>query len=105
MPVVEGRDGRRQGAYARGDLRGAVRVGVAVPWLGVSGLRQAPHTNGRGALWELAAVAGASFDVSKRTGLSAQARVPLWTDASERYVVAPGLSVRHVFGTQGGDAP
>ena len=83
---------------ARSDLRGAVRVGMAVPWVGVSGLRQAPHDDGRGSLWEVAAVAGTVLELSDTTGLSAQVRVPLWTDASQPYAVAPGLALRQVLG-------
>jgi len=98
FPVSDGRDGLRQGAFARADLRGAYRLGRVVPWAGVSGLRQAPHDDGRGALWELASVAGAAFELSESTGLTAHIRVPVWTDASQRYMVAPGLAVRQVLG-------
>jgi len=104
LPLIEGRDGLRQGAFGRADLRGAVRQGIAVPWLGVSGLRQAPHANGAGALWEVAAIAGVSVELSETTGLGALVRVPLWTDASQRYAVAPGLSVRQVLGGSGDEA-
>ena len=97
VPVVAGRDDLLQGPYARVDLRGALRQGRVVPSLGLSGLRQAPHSNGTGALWELAAVAGASIELGKTTGLGVSLRVPLWTDATERYAVAPGLSLRQVI--------
>jgi len=104
FPIVEGRDGLRQGPFARADLRGALRQGIVVPWLGMSGLRQAPHANGGGSLWELAAVAGAVVEISDTTGLAAQVRVPVWTDATERYWVAPGLAVRQVIGRKVEDA-
>ncbi len=97
-PLAEGRDGLRQGPYARVDLRGGLRQGIAVPWVGVSGLRQAPHGNGAGSLWEVAGIAGVSLSVSETTGVGALVRVPLWSDASEPYWVAPGLSVRQVVG-------
>jgi len=98
FPVSDGRDGLRQGAFARADVRGAYRVGRVVPWAGVSGLRQAPDDDGRGALWEVASVAGAAFELSASTGLTVHVRVPVWTDASQRYLVAPGLAVRQVLG-------
>jgi hypothetical protein len=98
FPVVAGRDGVLQGPFARADLRGALRQGIVVPWVGVSGLRQSAQDNGRNGLWELAAVAGAVVEVSDTTGIALQARVPLWTDATQRYWVAPGLAVRQVLG-------
>jgi len=98
FPVIEGRDGLRQGPFARADLRGAVRQGIAVPWLGTSLLRQAPHADGRGDLWEVAVTAGVSIELSDTTGVGALVRVPVWTDATAPYSVAPGLSVRQVLG-------
>jgi hypothetical protein len=102
LPVVAGRDGLRQGPFARGDVRGAWRAGAVVPWAGLSLLRQAPHADGRGDLWELAAVAGASLELSENTGLGATVRVPLVSDATRPYTLAPGLSVRQVFGRPAG---
>ena len=97
LPVVAGRDDLLQGPFARADLRGAVRQGRVVPWVGTSLLRQAPHANGAGALWELSAIGGASIELGETTGLGVTLRVPVWTDASEPYVIAPGLSLRQVL--------
>lgn len=102
-PVVDGRDGVRQGPFARADLRGAARFGDAVPFVGASVLRQAPHADGRGAFSEVAASAGVSLTLGERTGLGASLRVPLWTDATERYALAPAISLRQVLGKRADD--
>jgi len=104
FPVVDGRDALRQGPFARADLRAARRIGVTVPWLGLSGLRQAAHADGRGSLWELAAIAGVAVHLGDTTSLGALVRVPMWTDATSTYVVAPGLSLRQVIGGAPADA-
>jgi hypothetical protein len=102
-PVVQGRDQLRQGIFARGDLRGGLRAGDFVPWLGASSLRQTPAANGTGTLSEIAAIAGLWWTPLESSGLGAQVRVPVWTNATELYPFAAGVTWRSVFRAKGKD--
>jgi hypothetical protein len=87
VPLYEGADGLRQGPFARGELRGARRVG---DWVGALGLGSAlgfPAEDGTGGFTEVTAVAAASFAPWKRHALSARVGVPVWTNG-ENYRVS-----------------
>jgi len=104
VPVYEGSDDVRQGAFGRLDARGARRVGGwAVPWAGLSVSTQAPSSLDSGDFVELAATAGAMFNLAERWGLSVQVRAPVtgapWPTP---YAVAGGVGVSRVLG--GGEA-
>jgi len=100
VPVYEGSDDVRQGAFGRLDVRGARRVSDrAVPWVGLSTSAQANDSLGSGDFVELAATAGAIVNLAERWGLSAQVRVPVagapWPTP---YAFAGGIGVSRVLG-------
>ncbi len=97
-PLVRGRDGVRQGAFFRSDLTLARRLGVAVPFVGVSGLAGTSDETGFGQFTELAAVAGGAFTVSDRVGLTATARLPVLAEPIPPYQLAVSAGVTWVIG-------
>lgn len=98
--LYPGWDRIRQGAFGRLDLRGARRLGPAVPWIGLSAVRQLP-SGPVGAVpdfGELAATAGLVANLDERWSLTAQLRAPLWRSTEAERQFAGGLSVRTVLG-------
>ena len=103
--LYPGFDRIRQGAFTRVDLRGARRLGVAIPWIGASAVRQFPSAPA-GAVpdfGELAAAAGVVFNVADRWSVAGQVRAPVWASANAERQIAGGLSVRTVIGKRAGD--
>jgi len=99
VALYPGFDDVLQGPYGRLDLKGARRVGDAVIFAGISGVGQQRYDNGLGAFAEVSPVAGTVISVSERWSLTAQARVPIWTDTTPGpYFVAGGLGVTTVVG-------
>jgi hypothetical protein len=103
--LYPGFDRRLQGTFLRADLRGARRLGIAIPWVGLSAVRQLP-SDPVGAVpdfSELALGAGAVVNVSDRWSVMGQLRGALWaSDGAERQL-AGGVSARTVIGKRRGD--
>ncbi|MBX2797379.1 MAG: hypothetical protein KTR31_06925 [Myxococcales bacterium] len=101
VPVYQGWDRIRQGPFLRVDLRGARRVGVTVPFLGLSGVRQMPSAPEGAApdFGEVATTAGAVVNLAERWSLTAQLRVPLVVTEGVLRRPSGGLAVRAVVGS------
>ena len=99
VPVYEGSDERRQGAFGSVGIRGARRISdKAVPWVGLSAVGSTQDSRGSGEFGELSLVAGSVYNVSEFWSLNAQLRVPVWTSASDLpYRFAAGLGVARVI--------
>ncbi len=99
VTLYPGFDEIRQGPYGRLDVKVARRLGEAVLFAGISGVGQRRYDNGVGAFAEISPVAGAVLAVSERWSLTAQARVPVWTDTTPHpYFAAGGVGVTRVVG-------
>lgn len=104
VPLYAGPDDVRQGAWLRGDLRGARRLGKGAVWAGASSVRVTPTDTGFGAFTEVAAVAGGAWTPGERLGLNAQLRVPVYGAPSDApYDLAAGLGLTWVTGTSAPD--
>lgn len=92
-PLYAGADGVRQGPFARGDLRGAVRLGEWVAAVGTSTVLSWPSDVGTRGFTEFAATASASWTPFDRHGFGLQLRAPVWTNGENyRLAVALGWS-------------
>ncbi len=100
VPVYDGWDRIRQGPFLRADVRAARRLGVAVPFVGASVVRQAPSAPVGAApdFAEVAATAGSVVNLTDRWSLTAQLRVPAWVSDGAVRQVSGGLSARWVVG-------
>ena len=101
LPVSDGRDGVRQGAWGRLDLGGGRRLGAWVLTLTASGVHRLDDETGGGGFSELAGELGATWAFSERWAATATARTPVWMNTPSRYTVAGGLSVTRVWGKAG----
>ena len=101
VPVYDGWDRIRQGPFLRADLRGARRLGVAVPFVGASVVRQAPSAPAGAApdFAEVAGTLGSVVNLSERWSMTGQLRVPAWVSAGGVRQVSGGVSVRAVIGS------
>lgn len=99
VPLAPGADRVLQGPYLSGDVRGARRLGGAVPWAGVALARSLPALeDGSGDFSELAATAGSTFDLSDRWALAVDARLPLAPEPLAPYAFAAGVGATWVIG-------
>lgn len=103
--LYDGWDRRRQGLFGRLDLRGARRLGIAVPWLGLSlvGQGEASPVGSVPSFAELAATVGSVFNIDDRWSLTTQLRGPLWRSSAAQMQFSGGLSVRFVVGKPAGE--
>ncbi len=99
VPVYEGSDARRQGAFGTAGVRAARRVSdKAVPWVGLSAVGSTQDSRGSGDFGELSVVAGSVVNINEYWSLNAQVRVPVWTTgAALPYAFAAGLGVARVI--------
>lgn len=100
VPLYDGWDQIRQGAFLRLDTRGARRIGDVVPWLGLSGVRQLA-SDPRGAapdFAEIAGTGGAVANLSPRWSLTGQVRASLLVTDGVQRQLSGGLAVRVVAG-------
>lgn len=98
--LYDGWDRRRQGLFGRLDVRGARRIGVTVPWLGLSivGQGQADPVGSVPSFAELALSVGSVFNLGDRWSLTSQIRGPLWRSEQAELQLSGGLSARMVVG-------
>lgn len=98
VPLYEGWDGVRQGAFFRSDLRGAYRYNRGVAWLGGSYVGSLKSSVGSQAFGEVAVTAGTLINLEQRVALTVQTRVPVWTSNDRPYDVAFTLGLTVVLG-------
>jgi len=99
VPVYDGWDLRRQGAFLRGDARGAYRIGDVIPGAGVSAVRVLP-SDPVGSVpdhAEFAALASIIWSIHDRWSVAAQTRIPLWVANEAPLVFSGGLALRGVL--------
>ena len=97
-PLYAGVDGVTQGAFVRGSVRGARRIGTGgAAWVGVSPVVGLADTAGRGGFAEVAATAGGTIPLSTTWALTPRLRVPMWQVTSD-YTVSLGLALSAVLG-------
>jgi len=98
VPLYAGGDDLRQGAFLRGELDLARRLGGDwVVWGGASALGNLPDESGGGDFVEVAGVAGALWNINRQFALGPRLRVPVWGgEAGVAYPVAAGLTLRFV---------
>ena len=101
-PLYEGWDQVRQGPFLRGDVRMSRRFSFGVPWLGLSGVRQAPSTpvGASPSFAELAMLAGSVFHPHERWSVTVQLRVPVAVTEGAVNAVSGGVAVRRVVGAR-----
>lgn len=119
VPVVEGTDELRQGAYVRFDGRLARRLGWGTVWVGASFVDVTESTTkepcgpsemcwtpaGYGAFREIATVAGGTAPLSSRFSVTAHVRVPTWVRTEgHSYTFSGGVSGNVVLGRPKGMA-
>ncbi|TNE87147.1 MAG: hypothetical protein EP330_19455 [Deltaproteobacteria bacterium] len=105
VPLYDGWDLRRQGAFTRADGRLSRRLGLAVPWLGLSVVHQAKSRPAGASpdFAELAASAGSVFALHERWSVTAQLRLPLVVTAGTARQLTGGVALRWVVGNRDRD--
>ncbi|MCO4748211.1 MAG: hypothetical protein KC912_25680 [Proteobacteria bacterium] len=100
VPLMKGWDKIHQGPFARLDLRASRRIGIAVPWIGVSGVHQSRSIpeGASPSFQEVAAAAGAVFSPLDRWSFTVQTRVPLVVSTGTARQLTGGVSARWVVG-------
>lgn len=100
VPLYPGWDLRRQGPFARLDLRGARRLTGWVPSVGVSVARQAPSVPVGAApdFADVAGTAGVVVNLGERWSAAGQLRIPVWVSEASTWIPAGGFSIRAVLG-------
>jgi len=113
VPMVEGTDGVRQGAYGRFDGRVARRLGWGTVWVGASYVDVAESASkepcgpsdtcwtpvGYGAFREVAAVTGGTIPLTPIVSVTAHVRVPTWVQTDgHSYTFSGGMSGNVVLG-------
>lgn len=98
-PLYAGWDERRQGAYGRLDFQVARRVGGAgIVRAGVSSIGRVKDDRGQGQFYEIAAVAGTTWEAHQRVSIGGSLRVPVLMGPTRSYDVGVGLNVNWVVG-------
>lgn len=98
-PLYAGWDRRRQGVFGRVDARLSRRIRDAVPWVGLSAVRQFPSepVGSVPEFSELAATVGLVVNAGPEWSVTGQLRGPLWTSEGAERQLSAGLAVRRVL--------
>lgn len=99
VPIYDGWDLRRQGAFLRSDLRAAYRAGDLVPAAGVSLVRVLPSAP-VGAVpdhAEVAVLLSAVWAFHSRWSLASQVRIPAWVIEGAPLVPSGGIALRGIL--------